>query len=169
MSENTETFGLHLMVDGYDADESLLRDKEALLQILDAIPKSMGMHCISDPVVVEVGPKNRKDPGGLSGFVLIAESHVSFHTFPKRGFVTIDVYTTNSLKHSYPLLALDVLTSTFKNGVYAIRQRTFTPKVGNMDKKSKYLIYLFLLLIFLSVVASYYRVFIIRDYIIIPV
>jgi len=24
---------------------------------------------------------------------MIAESHISFHTFPKRGFVTIDVYT----------------------------------------------------------------------------
>jgi len=53
----------------------------------------MGMHAINEPVVVEVGPKNRKDPGGLSGFVMIAESHISFHTFPKRGFVTIDVYT----------------------------------------------------------------------------
>ena len=31
--------------------------------------------------------------GGLSGFVMIAESHLSFHTFPARGFVTIDLYT----------------------------------------------------------------------------
>ncbi|MFV0385583.1 S-adenosylmethionine decarboxylase, partial [Paracoccus sp. (in: a-proteobacteria)] len=35
----------------------------------------------------------KKDPGGLSGFVMIAESHISFHTFPGRGFVTIDLYT----------------------------------------------------------------------------
>lgn len=40
-----------------------------------------------------MGEKNSKDPGGLSGFVMIAESHISFHTFPNRGFVTIDVYT----------------------------------------------------------------------------
>jgi S-adenosylmethionine decarboxylase len=93
MSNNTETFGLHLMVDGYEADEKLLHDKEALQRSLHTIPASMGMHTICEPVVVEVGPKNRKDPGGLSGFVLIAESHISFHTFPKRGFVTIDVYT----------------------------------------------------------------------------
>ena len=51
------------------------------------------MHPIHVPVVVEVGQKNRKDPGGLSGFVMIAESHLSFHTFPARGFVSIDFYT----------------------------------------------------------------------------
>jgi len=37
--------------------------------------------------------KKQKDPGGISGFVMIAESHISFHTFPKRRFITIDVYT----------------------------------------------------------------------------
>ena len=38
-------------------------------------------------------PNNKKDPGGLSGFVLIAESHISIHRFPRRGFVTADVYS----------------------------------------------------------------------------
>jgi len=89
----TEQFGVHLMLDGYGADPVLLKDREALKTMLTDIPVSMGMHTICDPVVVEVGPKNRKDPGGLSGFVLIAESHLSFHTFPNRGFVTIDLYT----------------------------------------------------------------------------
>ena len=86
-------FGVHFMLDGYHANPDTLRDKEALLKILETIPAEMGMHTICDPVVVEVGEKNHKDPGGLSGFVMIAESHLSFHTFPNRGFVTIDVYT----------------------------------------------------------------------------
>lgn len=89
----TEQFGLHFMLDGYGAPSTILKDKEKLKTLLVNIPLNMGMHTISEPVVVEVGPKNRKDPGGLSGFVLIAESHISFHTFPERGFVTIDVYT----------------------------------------------------------------------------
>ncbi|MDZ7923877.1 MAG: S-adenosylmethionine decarboxylase [Marinagarivorans sp.] len=29
----------------------------------------------------------------MSGFVMIAESHISFHTFPARRFVSADVYT----------------------------------------------------------------------------
>jgi S-adenosylmethionine decarboxylase len=81
------------MLDGYGCPAKLLKDTAALKAILMDLPTSMGMHTICEPVVVEVGPKNRKDPGGISGFVMIAESHISFHTFPNRGFVTIDVYT----------------------------------------------------------------------------
>ena len=90
---NTEQFGVHLMFDGYNASAALLADKEHLTRLLTELPKQMGMHTIAEPVVVEVGPLNIKDPGGISGFVLIAESHISYHTFPKRGFVTADVYT----------------------------------------------------------------------------
>ena len=93
MTEDTTRFGLHYMLDGYGANPDLLKDIPKLTQILHDIPSHMGMHTICEPVVVEVGPKNRKDPGGVSGFVMIAESHMSFHTFPNRGFITIDVYT----------------------------------------------------------------------------
>jgi S-adenosylmethionine decarboxylase len=86
-------FGVHFMLDGYGCPPALLKDASLLKTMLHEVPVAMGMHIISEPTVVEVGPKNRKDPGGLSGFVLIAESHLSFHTFPERGFVTIDVYT----------------------------------------------------------------------------
>jgi len=91
--ENVIQFGLHYMLDGYGASKEILSDAFALREILNTLPEKMGMHPLNEPVVVEVGEKNRKDPGGLSGFVMIAESHISFHTFPKRGFVTIDVYT----------------------------------------------------------------------------
>jgi S-adenosylmethionine decarboxylase len=94
MSEDDiSTFGVHYMVDGYQADPVKLADKTALRELLNDLPTKLGMHTIADPQVVEVGELNRKDPGGVSGFVLIAESHISFHTFSKRGFVTIDVYT----------------------------------------------------------------------------
>ena len=71
----------------------LLADKAHLTRLLTDIPTQMGMHIITEPQVVEVGELNSKDPGGISGFVMIAESHISYHTFPKRGFVTADIYT----------------------------------------------------------------------------
>ena len=70
-----------------------ITDKNHSVSLLQALPLEMGMHPICAPVVVEVGANCHKDPGGLSGFVMIAESHISFHTFPPRGFVTIDLYT----------------------------------------------------------------------------
>jgi S-adenosylmethionine decarboxylase len=88
-----EQFGVHIMIDGYGAEEALLADADYLRGLLRTLPAEMKMHAICEPQLVEVGPMNPKDPGGLSGFVMIAESHISFHTFPKRGFVTMDLYT----------------------------------------------------------------------------
>ncbi len=132
MTDNTETFGVHLMIDGYEADQTLLSNKEALLNILNSIPVSMGMHTISDPCVVEVGPKNRKDPGGLSGFVLIAESHVSFHTFPKRGFVTIDVYTCQNDLDTDKLIAEFTLAFGIKRTDVYVQRRGISYPAENI-------------------------------------
>ena len=93
MVAESVSFGVHYMFDGYGCPEGILSDADKLKSMLREIPDSLGMHLICDPVVVSVGANNRKDPGGLSGFVMIAESHISFHTFPKRGFVTADVYS----------------------------------------------------------------------------
>lgn len=110
MSGAIEQFGVHIMIDGYGADHlrGLLRD----------LPAEMKMHPICDPQLAEVGPMNAKDPGGLSGFVMIAESHISFHTFPVRGFVTMDLYTcqcgldrdwaVTRLKSAFGLIDADV-------------------------------------------------------------
>ncbi|MGL4490632.1 MAG: S-adenosylmethionine decarboxylase [Rhizobiaceae bacterium] len=93
MTRNTEQFGIHIMIDGYGAPAHLLEDRNHLLNLLYDLPAEMAMHRICEPQLVEVGPMNPKDPGGFSGFVMIAESHISFHTFPQRGFVTMDLYT----------------------------------------------------------------------------
>jgi S-adenosylmethionine decarboxylase len=91
-------FGVHLTIDGYGGARDLLADAGYIRACLDELPTRLGMHKITEPLLVEVGEQNTKDPGGLSGFVMIAESHISIHTFPLRGFVSADVYTCqNSL------------------------------------------------------------------------
>jgi S-adenosylmethionine decarboxylase len=107
---NIEQFGVHLLFDGYNADATLLADKEHLTRLLTEIPHKMNMHTISDPLVVEVGELNSKDPGGISGFVLIAESHISYHTFPKRGFVTADINDLDT--DAFTLLLCQVFGTT---------------------------------------------------------
>jgi S-adenosylmethionine decarboxylase len=114
----TEQFGLHIMIDGYNAPRQLLSNQVYLWSLLEDLPKLIGMHSIAEPQLVEVGELNPKDPGGLSGFVMIAESHISFHTFPARGFITMDLYTCQSgidrdwvvdlLKTSFALKDADV-------------------------------------------------------------
>ena len=114
MTSGTGQFGVHLMLDGYGADPARLRDRERLAGLLDTIPALLDMHPIAPAQVVAVGPNNRKDPGGLSGFVMIAESHISFHTFPSRGFVTVDLYTCSDTIDRARVVAL--LTEAFAIG-----------------------------------------------------
>lgn len=102
----TEQFGVHLLFDGYNANKELLANKDHLTRLLTEIPEKMDMHTISDPTVIEVGPLNKKDPGGISGFILIAESHISYHTFPERGFVTADIYTCQNDLDSEKFISL---------------------------------------------------------------
>lgn len=86
-------FGVHLTLDGYGGSPHLLAEAGHVLVCLSELPERLGMQKLAEPLLVELGHHSDKDPGGVSGFVIIAESHVSIHTFPLRGFVSADVYT----------------------------------------------------------------------------
>jgi len=87
-----ETFGLHLMVDGYGCDPARLDDEDFVRTFLNEFPDEIGMTKLMSPQVVGYAEADSK-VSGLSGFVLIAESHVSVHTFPLDGYVSIDVFS----------------------------------------------------------------------------
>ena len=86
-------FGEHLTLDGYGGSYEKLNDRDLVLSCLLELPEKLGMHPLAEPVVYAAADNQIKDPGGWSGFVVIAESHISIHTFPKRRFVSIDAYT----------------------------------------------------------------------------
>lgn len=89
----TCNFGEHYMLDGYGGDYDKLNDEDLVLLSLVELPHQVGMERLSEPHVFKAEDNEIKDPGGWSGFVVIAESHISIHTFPARKFVSIDVYT----------------------------------------------------------------------------
>ncbi|MDA0231162.1 MAG: adenosylmethionine decarboxylase [Proteobacteria bacterium] len=49
--------------------------------------------------------------GGVSGVAVLAESHISVHTWPERGFAAFDVFTCGNTD---PEAAIAVLTSAFQ-------------------------------------------------------
>ena len=86
--------GPHLMLDCYECDKEKLNDLNLVYKLLDELPSEIGMHKMTLPYVVTWdGGKTSNDPGGISGFVMIAESHVSIHTFPDQGYFTMDLYS----------------------------------------------------------------------------
>jgi S-adenosylmethionine decarboxylase len=70
-------------------------------EVLENLVKKAEMTKLTEPVIVHADSNETlggKDPGGYSGFVMIVESHISIHTFTKRGFVTIDLYSCKPFK-----------------------------------------------------------------------
>lgn len=86
-------FGEHLTIDGYGGDPVKLNDQELVLSVLHELPDSLGMNKLAEPQVYFAPDTFGKDPGGWSGFVVVAESHISIHTFPARKFLSADVYS----------------------------------------------------------------------------
>ncbi|HLC89646.1 MAG TPA: adenosylmethionine decarboxylase [Patescibacteria group bacterium] len=86
-------FGPHLMLDGYSCGRKNLSDMRLVFKFLNELPNLIGMQKISTPYVIDYDGGRKKEDWGFSGVVLIAESHISIHTFPEKGFVSIDVYS----------------------------------------------------------------------------
>jgi S-adenosylmethionine decarboxylase len=83
---------MHLIIDGYSDNQELLQDEVHLHKWLEDCPARIGMNRISPPYVLRyVGPD--PEDWGISGFVFIAESHISVHTFVARSYVNIDVFS----------------------------------------------------------------------------
>lgn len=103
-------FGPHLMLDGCGCHKKKLQDLDLIYRLLDDLPARIGMTKIMPPYVFKysgVKPEN----WGLSGFVLIAESHISIHTFPEKSFVSVDIF---SCKYFDSDLATEFLKKAFE-------------------------------------------------------
>ena len=83
---------MHLIIDGLGGDEARLSDEAVVSAFLDRYPQEIGMTKISTPHVYTYRGAKVED-WGVSGFVLIAESHISIHTFPYRGYINVDIFS----------------------------------------------------------------------------
>lgn len=86
--------GLHLTADlrGVDPALALMRDAQALsVRCRDAVARS-GLSGVAE-LFHRFGAADEQ--GGITGVVLLAESHLAVHTWPELGGVTLDVYVCN--------------------------------------------------------------------------
>lgn len=110
----TVHFGEHITIDGYGGDPERLNSEEAVYSTLTELCDSLRMRPLMKPVVISAPDNHIKDSGGWSGFVIIAESHISIHTFPKRLFLSADVYTCqNGMDQDF---VVDYFKKKFKLG-----------------------------------------------------
>ncbi|HXH21819.1 MAG TPA: S-adenosylmethionine decarboxylase [Dehalococcoidia bacterium] len=96
---------MHLTVDGFGGDRELLSNESLVRSLLDRLPGEINMTKITEPHVFRyVGDK--AEDWGISGFVLIAESHIAVHTFPERGLIWADVFSCKAFDGDGAVISL---------------------------------------------------------------
>ncbi len=91
-------YGLHLTLDGYDCDPERLANLDVIYEFLERCPDLIQMTKIMPPYVFKYHAKVPED-WGVSGFVLIAESHISVHTYPERAYLSLDIFSCKNFDH----------------------------------------------------------------------
>jgi S-adenosylmethionine decarboxylase len=79
--------GAEWLVDAAGCDAETLRSVDALRLLFDRILRELDLHPVHEPQFHVFPP-----PGGITGFVVLTESHVACHTYPEHGVITINLY-----------------------------------------------------------------------------
>ena len=81
--------GRHLLVDFFGVAKKKLRDSRQLMRILCAALKKGGFR-----IIQRAGSYQFQGGGrGVTGFVLLAESHAAFHSYPEWEYIALDIYS----------------------------------------------------------------------------
>lgn len=79
--------GNEWVVDARGCDPESLRDRTLLEGFLGRVLRELSLNAVLPPLV-HVFPGE----GGITAMVLLAESHLTFHTFPEYGTLTANLY-----------------------------------------------------------------------------
>lgn len=95
--------GLHLIADlhGCRCATTLLCDAGALRALCLREVAAAGLTAVND-LFHTFPPRQPGEPAGVTGVVLLAESHLALHTWPELGVVTLDIHVCNRSGDSRP-------------------------------------------------------------------
>ena len=98
----------HTLIDLHGCDRDLLNAPDTLKQLLlEAIRRGHGT------VVTDVF--HTFNPHGVTGVVVIAESHVAIHTWPEHGYAALDIFSCGTK------LDAEIIRDWISSGVRASR------------------------------------------------
>lgn len=98
-----KSIGIHLVADFYSG--KIIESSKELRKVLISAAKKAG----STPLKISI---HKFYPRGITGVLLLAESHIAVHSWPEYNFLAIDIFTCG--KNSIPEKALEFLKIVFK-------------------------------------------------------
>ena len=78
--------GTHILAEFTNCDYATLDNTELIKKHLTASARVSGATIVQSVF-------HRYNPHGVSGVIVIAESHVSIHTWPEYGYAAVDIFT----------------------------------------------------------------------------
>ena len=96
--------GRHVLAEVYGCGFDILNDLDRIREILVSAALSAGAEVLETTF-------HRFSPQGISGEVVISESHLAIHTWPELGYAAIDVFTCGS--HVDPWVAMEAIIEEF--------------------------------------------------------
>ena len=82
--------GTHLLVELRDCNPEILKDLNRVKDILVSAAKE------AKATIIDVS-FHEFNPFGISGMVVIAESHLSIHTWPEYSYAAVDIFTCGDI------------------------------------------------------------------------
>jgi S-adenosylmethionine decarboxylase len=104
-----EHTGTHLIVDLWNCGFNSLNNKDMIEA--DLINAAVEAGC-----TVLHSYSHAFDPQGVTAIVVLAESHISIHTYPEKGYAALDIFTCGT--KAMPQNALTLLLSRLKPRLY---------------------------------------------------
>jgi len=102
---NNQALGKHILMEAYDCEYDVLDDLRGIHSAMIEAAERTGA------TVVDVAFRTF-EPYGVSGVVLISESHLAIHTWPEFGYAAIDLFTCGD--KADPWKAFEYLSNYFK-------------------------------------------------------
>lgn len=79
--------GLEWLIDAHACAPEALRDPDRLGRVFARAVEELGLRPVGEPRFHAFPP-----PGGVTGMLLLSESHLTCHTFPEHGFASFNLY-----------------------------------------------------------------------------
>lgn len=81
-----KALGRHVLLELHECDCDILRDPVRIEQIMKESAEAAGATIVQSVF-------HQFSPFGVSGVVVIAESHLAIHTWPEYGYAAVDLFT----------------------------------------------------------------------------
>ena len=120
-------FGPHLIIDLKECNSEKLSNVELVHDVLLNLPEKIGMTRISEPDVFYYNGKVPEDHG-VTGVVVLAESHCSIHTFPEKGYCFMDIFSCKEFDTDTALNEMIELFESAKYDVQVLKRGIGFPK-----------------------------------------